>query len=226
MWSVPAGHDIIKYTLDEYGDEPGRLSCTHDANAWPAAHYAGLPAPREGERVLLWAQNAHPTPIPSGAIGFSRMGRDDDIRHYGEEIPPFGTRAIDVGELWGELCWPQQLEVHTGRHCVRPRYELLQREPRRRHCGHINIERDDLCADVMRDALARWAGKGYLLPAPVLPTTEFQSECLPTPMSLAQRELPLRGANLRQWRSTRGRALPRAATARPRHRAGFGRLGW
>ncbi len=187
-----AGHDIVKYTLDEYGDETGRLSCTHDANAWPAMRYAGLPAPRAGERLLLWVQNAHPTPIPSGAIGCNRMGRDDDIRHYNEEIPPFGTRAIDVGELWSELCWPQQLEVRAGRHVVRPRYELLQRESHRRHCSHINIERDDLSANVRRDTLTRWAGKGYLLPAPVLPTTEFQSECLPTPMSLAQHELPLR----------------------------------
>ena len=187
-----AGHDVVKYVLDDYGDAPGRLSCTHDANAWPAARYAGLPAPREGERVLLWVQNSHPITIACGEIGFSRMGREDDIRHYDEAIPPFGTRAVDIGELWGELRWPQQLEVHAGKHFVRPRYEVLQRESRRRHCSHINVERSDLRADVPRDALARWAGKGYLLPAPVLPVAEFQSECLPTPMSLAQSELPVR----------------------------------
>ena len=187
-----AGHDIVKYALDDYGDTPERLSCTHDSNAWPATYYAGLPAPREGERVLLWVQNSHPTTIARGEIGFSRMGRDDDIRYYDEEIPPFGTRAVDVGELWSELRWPQQLEVHAGRHFVRPRYEVLQLKTQRRHCSHINVERNDLHADVARDTVTRWAGKGYLLPAPVLPAAEFQSECLPTPMSRAQAELPVR----------------------------------
>src|SRR5437764_7343227 len=66
-----AGHDVVKYALDTYG-EPGTavdggLSCTHDANAWPAERYAGLPAPAAGERVILWVQNSQPTPTPPGA---------------------------------------------------------------------------------------------------------------------------------------------------------------
>lgn len=48
-----AGHDVVKYALDTYGDDDSVLSCTHDANSWPADLYAGLPAPREGEQVLL-----------------------------------------------------------------------------------------------------------------------------------------------------------------------------
>ena len=40
-----AGHDVVKYALDTYGDDAGELSCTHDANAWPSDLYAGLPAP-------------------------------------------------------------------------------------------------------------------------------------------------------------------------------------
>ena len=52
------------------------LSSTHDANAWPADRYAGLPAPTRGEQVVLWIQNSHPVPIPAGAIGLNRMGRD------------------------------------------------------------------------------------------------------------------------------------------------------
>ena len=36
--------DIVKYALDTYGDAAEELSCTHDANAWPADLYAGLPA--------------------------------------------------------------------------------------------------------------------------------------------------------------------------------------
>ncbi len=62
-----AGHDVVKYALDTYGDAPHVLSCTHDANSWPADRYAGLPAPAEGEEVMLWVQNSHPVPIPTRA---------------------------------------------------------------------------------------------------------------------------------------------------------------
>src|SRR5216684_6541164 len=59
-----AGHDVVKYALDTFGEpgaaRDGALSCTHDANAWPADRYAGLPAPGPGERVILWVQNSHP----------------------------------------------------------------------------------------------------------------------------------------------------------------------
>ena len=44
------GHDVVKYALDTYGDAGNTLSSTHDANAWPADLYAGLPAPAEGKR--------------------------------------------------------------------------------------------------------------------------------------------------------------------------------
>src|SRR4029079_8215620 len=73
-----AGHDVAKYALDTFGDidavRDAALSCTHDANAWPAERYAGLPAPAPGERVVLWLQNSHPTRIPAGAIGLKPMG--------------------------------------------------------------------------------------------------------------------------------------------------------
>ena len=49
-----AGHDIVKYALDTYGDDARVLSATHDANSWPADLYAGLPAPADGEDVVLW----------------------------------------------------------------------------------------------------------------------------------------------------------------------------
>ncbi|HYP63686.1 MAG TPA: hypothetical protein VEQ16_07345, partial [Acidocella sp.] len=40
-----AGHDVVKYALDTYATDNGvSLSCTHDANAWPSARFAGLPA--------------------------------------------------------------------------------------------------------------------------------------------------------------------------------------
>ena len=55
-----AGHDVVKYALDTYGDADDVLSCTHDANSWPADRYAGLPAPAGDEEVVLWVQNSHP----------------------------------------------------------------------------------------------------------------------------------------------------------------------
>ena len=74
-----AGHDVVKYALDTYGSggEPS-LSCTHDANAWPSDRYAGMPAPRQGERVVLWLQNSHAARsrrAPSRWTGWARSGR-------------------------------------------------------------------------------------------------------------------------------------------------------
>jgi len=184
-----AGHDVVKYALDTLGDDPALLSATHDANAWPADLYAGLPAPRPGERVLLWVQNSHPAPIPAGAVGLRRMG-DERWEPWGEEIPPFGTRALEVGELLPDLRWPAQLEVRAGRHFVRPRYEVVRAEGRR-WIAHANVERSDLAPDPRLPELGPLLGKGYLLPAPVLPVERWRTLVLPTPMATDQRELPL-----------------------------------
>jgi hypothetical protein len=186
-----AGHDVVKYALDTWADDPRELSATHDANAWPADLYAGLPAPREGERALLWVQNSHPAPIPAGAIGLRRMGGDEEPwAAFPEEIPPFGTRALDVGELVPGLRWPAQLEVRAGRHFVRPRYELVRRGGRRL-IAHANVERQDLAPDSRLGELGPVLGKGYLLAAPVLPPERWRTLALPTPMATCQRELPL-----------------------------------
>jgi hypothetical protein len=126
-----AGHDIVKYALDTYGDDAGALSCTHDANAWPSDLYGGLPAPDAGEQVLLWIQNSHPCPIPRRAVGLNRMG-SGEIAWLDREIPPFGTYALDVGRLLPGLAWPDQIEINAGKHFVRPRYEVVRRGGRRR----------------------------------------------------------------------------------------------
>src|SRR4029077_16072757 len=39
--------------------------------------------------------------------------------------------------------------------------------------------------------LSLMLGKGYLLPAPILPREEWESLLLPTPMALSQQELPI-----------------------------------
>ncbi len=218
--SGAAGHDIVKYALDVYGDGPAggdsSLSCTHDANAWPSDRYAGLPAPAPGERVVLWLQNSHAAPVPAGAIGLSVMG-GQHIALLDEPIGPFATRALDVAELLPDLAWPAQNELHAGKHMVRPRYEII--EGGRRRIAHVNVERGDLKPNPELPQLAETLGKGYLLPAPILPRGEWQSVLLPTPMAVAQSELPIAAIAY----DTQGREVARHRFGRlPRgHRTAF-----
>jgi hypothetical protein len=191
-----AGHDTVKYALDTFGNGAAdgvtaddlSLSATHDANAWPADRYAGLPAPAPGEQVVLWVQNSHPVEIPAGAIGLNRMG-DETVVPLAELIAPFASRAVDVGDLLPAAAWPAQIELRAGKHFVRPRYEIIERN--RRRIAHLNVEREDLRPDPNLQHLASWLGKGFLLPAPVLPRAEWRTLVLPTPMATCQSALPL-----------------------------------
>jgi hypothetical protein len=94
-----AGHDVFKYALDTYTDDGTEVSCTHDANSWPAERYAGLPAPRPGERVSLWVQNTHPCAIPAGEIGLNLRSPHRTLRHGGDRCrdPVAGYRLAATG---------------------------------------------------------------------------------------------------------------------------------
>lgn len=185
-----AGHDVVKYALDTYGDTDTVLSCTHDANAWPADFYAGLPAPQDDERVILWIQNSTPVAIPRGAVGINKMGSDDVAWFTDAEIAPFATYALDVASLLPNARWPEQLEIHAGKYFVRPRYEVINKNGRRR-IAHANVERTDLNPDPRLSDITKLTGKGYMLPAPILPLDRWRSIALPTPMARGQAELPL-----------------------------------
>jgi hypothetical protein len=185
-----AGHDVVKYALDTFSTTTGHsLSCTHDANAWPSLRFAGLPAPRPDEQVTLWLQNSHAVSIPAGTIRLNRMGADEHVA-VNVEIAPFATHALNVGARLPTLAWPAQIELFTGRHVVRPRYEIT-RENRTR-IAHVNVERADLNADPGIQTLAPELGRGYLLPFPILPRTRFRSFVLPTPMAHSETNTPLR----------------------------------
>ena len=185
-----AGHDVVKYALDTYASDGGAsLSCTHDANAWPSERFAGLPAPREDERVILWLQNSHAVPIPAGAVELDRMGAERPVA-LAEEIPAFASRALDVGTLLPGLHWPAQIEIRTGRHVVRPRYEVVRNN--RTRIAHVNVERDDLKPDPSLKSLHPALGRGFILPFPILPRGNYRSVALPTPMATTQANLPLR----------------------------------
>ena len=185
-----SGHDVVKYALDVYGDEGQEpsLSCTHDANSWPSDLYAGLPAPRPGEAVTLWVQNSMPCVIPPGSVGLNLMG-ESKIVYLNQAIAPFASHALDVASLLPAAAWPQQIEIHSGKYMVRPRYEVKQGG--RTRIAHVNVEREDLKPDPRIAELGNLLGKGYLLPAPVLPRATWRSIALPTPMSTAQATLPV-----------------------------------
>jgi hypothetical protein len=185
-----AGHDIVKYALDTYGDTPEVLSCTHDANSWPAGRYAGLPAPAEDEEVVLWVQNSHPVPMDAGEIGLNLMG-DDTIVALQKPLAPFATHRLSVADLLPRARWPQQIEIRAGKHVVRPRYEVVRKNGRSR-IAHPNVEREDLKLDAKLPKLGTQLGKGFILPAPVLPVSRYASIVLPTPMSTAQARLPIK----------------------------------
>ncbi|GAC86753.1 hypothetical protein Gbth_001_036 [Gluconobacter thailandicus F149-1 = NBRC 100600] len=184
------GHDVVKYALDMWGKngDPS-LSVTHDANAWPSVRYATLPAPEADETLTVWVQNSHATTIPAGAITFNPMGVDDH-RSVDHAIGPFETVAVNVGALFPDLAWPSQLEMRSGRHLVRPRYEIEQRG--RTRIAHLNVERDNIRPDPAIRNFAPSLGRGFLLPFPILDPAKFESFVQPNPMSEALETLPVR----------------------------------
>ena len=184
-----AGHDVVKYALDTYGDDEAALSCTHDANAWPSDLYAGLPAPRADEWVILWLQNCHPCAIPARGVGLNPMG-EEPVAWIEEPLPAFASRAVDVASLLPNLSWPRQIEIQAGRHIVRPRYEVHRKGGRLR-IAHPNVERTDLSVDPKLAELGNLMGKGHILPVAVLPIDRYETVALPTPMSTAQHNLPI-----------------------------------
>jgi hypothetical protein len=176
--------------VDTYGTGAEKsLSVTHDANAWPSDRYAGLPAPRADEQVMLWVQNSHAAPIPAGAITLNRMGREALVP-LDREVPAYASMAIDVADLLPGLHWPAQIEMRSGRHVVRPRYEV--RRAGRTRIAHVNVERADLKPDPGLKTLSNFLGRGFLLPFPVLPPDRFRTIVQPNPMAERQENLPIR----------------------------------
>jgi hypothetical protein len=185
-----AGHDVVKYALDTYATNGGdTLSCTHDANAWPAERYAGLPAPVPDEQVVLWIQNSHAQAIPAGELALDCMGAESPIS-IDTEVPAFATLPVDISSLLPNARWPTQIEFRAGRHVVRPRYEVTRSG--RARIAHLNVEREDLRPDAGIKALIPALGRGYILPFPILPRGRYRTLMLPTPMSVHSTAFPLR----------------------------------
>ncbi|HLG87521.1 MAG TPA: hypothetical protein VKZ79_10035 [Alphaproteobacteria bacterium] len=184
-----ARHDTLKYAVDIFDDSGNIATATHDSNPWAADFYAGLPTPRAGEKVRLWIQNCYATPIPAGAVGFRVMG-DGPFTAYPDEIPPYGTRAADVGALFPRLAWPAQIEVRADKYFCRPRYEIEYGDGLA-SVAHANVERTDLEPAPDLAGVTRTLGKGFILPAPILPRDAWSTVLLPTPMATSQEQLTL-----------------------------------
>ena len=213
-----AGHDVVKYALDMFGEtggEPdGALSCTHDANAWPADRYAGLPAPAPGERVdPVGAEQ------PSDADPRRRDRAQPDGRGARRRARRADRRRSPAARSMSPSCCP--ISPGRGRSNCAPASMSCGRATRSspasgRRIAHVNVERADLRPDPELPDLAPLLGKGYLLPAPILPGTEWESLLLPTPMALSQAELPI-AALVYDRDGKRGRATAaRPLAARPR----------
>ena len=129
--SGATGHDVVKYALDIFDEDSpakrgrgGTLSCTHDANAWPADRYAGLPAPAPGEQVLLWIQNSHAVTIPPDAIGLTPMG---DERFVSICDPTRSLRSSNQSSARAICCRPRLCRASRGRaSCYRPRWRSVK----------------------------------------------------------------------------------------------------
>ena len=183
-----AGHDTMKYVLDDLSDDLRDPAVTHDSNSWPAEYYSGLPAPAPGETVRLWLQNSHPGPVPAGAIRIGKMG-DATTVPIETSIPGFGSVAVDLVTLLPGVAWPAQVEAATGNHVIRPRYEILRGD--NVTFAHMNVERTDLRPEPEILRASGYLGKGYLLPAPIFPLGQWRNLALPTPAARGQMQLPL-----------------------------------
>ena len=139
--------------------------------------------------MVLWLQNSHAVPIPAGAVALDRMGAEAPVA-LDQPVGPFATVAVDVGSVLPDLRWPAQIELRAGRHVVRPRYEVTRAG--RTRIAHVNVERADLRPDPAIPGLPPALGRGFLLPFPVLDPAEFRTIVQPTPMAVAQTDLPVR----------------------------------
>ena len=184
-----AAHDTLKYAVDVFDDSGDIATATHDSNPWPAEFYAGLPAARPGETVRLWVQNCYPTPIPRGKVGLRVMGHGDFLP-VDVEIAPYATLAVDPRRLFPDATWPAQFEIRADKYFCRPRYEITLATGRN-SIAHANVERTDLKPAPDLAEATRLIGKGFILPAPLLPVADWTSTLLPTPMATAQQSLSL-----------------------------------
>jgi hypothetical protein len=183
-----AGHDVMKYAVDVWSDDGTQLSATHDSNPWPADIYGGIPAPQQDEIVSIWLQNTWPLTIPANSMTLNVTGTEQ-YAPIPFDIPAYGTCAVNVTDILPDVTFPQQLELHSHKYVVRPRHEITRNN--QKLWSHSNVKRTDLTPDPALATLAPIFGKGFILPIPILPTTEFTTTILPTPMATCQTSLPL-----------------------------------
>jgi len=115
----------------------------------------------------------------------------DKVATLDKTIPAYGSYKLNIAELLPAARWPQQIEIQSGKHFVRPRYEVFSKNGHSR-ISHPNVERADLKADKRLGDLGELLGKLHIVPAPVLPPDRFTTWALPTPMSTGLQHLPVK----------------------------------
>ncbi len=179
-----AAHDTLKYAVDIHDDSGATATVTHDSNPWAADLYAGLPAAAAGQKISLLIQNCFPVPIPKGGIEIRPMGAEA-FTPVDSIVPAYGTAAIDASDYFPDISWPGQFEIRANKFCCRPRYEI-EYGAGYRSAAHVNVERSDLKPAADIGDMTRLLGKGFILPAPLLPIRDWSSTVLPTPMATWQ----------------------------------------
>ena len=117
-------------------------------------------------------------------VGAAGVLTSSYIGARGREHNVWSILEPSLGAVQPGLSWPRQIEIRAGKHVVRPRYEVISE--RHRRIAHVNVERTDLRPDPELPRLPEMLGKGYLLPAPILPRDQWESVLLPTPMAVSQ----------------------------------------
>src|SRR5947209_5631794 len=125
---------------------------------------------------------------PNG-VRIVSLPRAPSFSTVGRHASGFDCRSFVDSFFCTSRAQPKQIELRAGKQVVRPRYEVLERG--RRRIAHVNVERGDLRPDPELSKLEATLGKGYLLPAPLMPRELWQSLVLPTPMAVSQTDLPI-----------------------------------
>ena len=100
------------------------------------------------------------------------------------------ARAPRIGIAAGSSL-AAQIEIHAGKHFVRPRYEVIAKDGRFAHRPpQCRAQRSEDRSELSR--LGDLLGKGHILPAAILPVERYATPALPTPMSTAQTHMPVK----------------------------------
>ena len=167
------GHDVVKYALDIVGRRERTRRSLRRTTPIPGRPIS-MPACRRrapARPSRCGCRTASPAPFRrarSGSISWATTRCGTSTR----AIAPFATCALDVASApaRGALA---AADRGARRQIFRAAALRGERAARARRIAHVNVERTDLQPDPKLAELGNLLGKGYLLPAPILPRGEL-----------------------------------------------------